>query len=233
MANDGKRVRIRRTKATIIEDIRKAAVESVLKRGFSGSLVSEIIKKAKIEPVVFYNRYQNLEEFFSEFVKGYDYWFSDVAKEANKRETSYDQFIALIEGLQECMIEKSVMQELIRWEIAEGNDITKRTASIREMFTIPLAEKYDDLFKNSGIDFVAIATIIVSGLYYLYLHKDRSTFCNIDMNTEEGRDRINQAIKFLSELLFSKRNIGKENNDYVQIMGKNMERQPTASGYGS
>mgnify|MGYP000677290881 FL=1 len=211
MANDGKRVRIRRTKATIIEDIRKAAVESVLKRGFSGSLVSEIIKKAKIEPVVFYNRYQNLEEFFSEFVKGYDYWFSDVAKEANKQETPHDQFIALIEGLQECMIEKSVMQELIRWEIAEGNDITKRSASIREMFTLPLAEKYDNLFKNSGIDFVAIATIIVSGLYYLYLHKDRSTFCNIDMNTEEGRNRVNQAIKFLSELLFSKRNMGKEN----------------------
>ena len=211
MTNDGKRVRIRRTKATITENIRKAAVERVLKRGFSGSLVSEIIKKAKIEPVVFYNRYQNLEEFFSEFVKGYDYWFSDVAKEANKLETPHDQFIALIEGLQECMIEKSVMQELIRWEIAVDNDITKRTASIREMFTLPLAEKYDDLFKNSGIDFVAIATIIVSGLYYLYLHKDRSTFCNIDMNTEEGRSRVNQAIKFLSELLFSKINMGKEN----------------------
>lgn len=211
MTNDGKRVRIRRTKATITENIRKAAVESVLKRGFSGSLVSEIIKKAKIEPVVFYNRYQNLEEFFSEFVKGYDYWFSDVAKEANKLETPHDQFIALIEGLQECMIEKSVMLELIRWEIAVDNDITKRTASIREMFTLPLAEKYDDLFKNSGIDFVAIATIIVSGLYYLYLHKDRSTFCNIDMNTDEGRNRVNQAIKFLSELLFSKINMGKEN----------------------
>ncbi len=211
MVDNGKRVRTRRTEATIIEDIRKAAVESVLKRGFSGSLVSEIIKKAKIEPVVFYKRYKNLEEFFSEFVKGYDYWFSDVAKEANKQETSYDQFIALIEGLQECMIEKSVMQELIRWEIAEDNDITKRTASIREMFTIPLVKKYDNLFKNSGIDFVAIATIIVSGLYYLYLHKDRSTFCNIDMNTEEGRNRINQAIKFLSEPLFNKRNMGKEN----------------------
>lgn len=211
MVDNGKRVRTRRTEATIIEDIRKAAVESVLKRGFSGSLVSEIIKKAKIEPVVFYKRYKNLEEFFSEFVKGYDYWFSDVAKEANKQETSYDQFIALIEGLQECMIEKSVMQELIRWEIAEDNNITKRTASIREMFTIPLVEKYDNLFKNSGIDFVAIATIIVSGLYYLYLHKDRSTFCNIDMNTEEGRNRINQAIKFLSEPLFNKRNMGKEN----------------------
>lgn len=210
MVNDGKRGRIRRTKATIIEDIRKAAVESVLKRGFSGSLVSEIIKKAKIEPVVFYNRYQNLEEFFSEFVKGYDYWFSDIAKEANKQKSPYNQFIALINGLQECMIKKTVMQELIRWEIAEDNEITNRTASIREMFTLPLAEKYDNIFKNSGIDFVAIATIIISGLYYLYLHKDRSTFCNIDVNTEEGRNRINQAIKFLAEPLF--KNIGNNEN---------------------
>lgn len=211
MVENGKRVRTRRTEATIIEDIRKAAVESVLKRGFSGSLVSEIIKKAKIEPVVFYKRYKNLEEFFSEFVKGYDYWFSDVAKEANKQETSYDQFIALIEGLQKYMIEKSVMQELIRWEIAEDNEITNRTASIREMFTLPLAEKYDNIFKNSGIDFVAIATIIISGLYYLYLHKDRSTFCNIDMNTEEGRNRINQAIKFLVEPLL--KNISNNNTN--------------------
>jgi AcrR family transcriptional regulator len=202
MVNESKQVRIRRTKAAIIEDIKKAAVESVLKRGFSGSLVSEIIKKAKIEPVVFYNRYHNLEDFFSEFVKGYDYWFSDIAKEANKQDSPYNQFIALIDGLQECMIEKTVMQELIRWEIAEDNEITNRTASIREMFTLPLAEKYDNIFKNSGIDFVAIATIIISGLYYLYLHKDRSTFCNIDMNTKEGRNRINQAIKFLSEPLF-------------------------------
>ncbi len=210
MVNESKQVRIRRTKAAIIEDIKKAAVESVLKRGFSGSLVSEIIKKAKIEPVVFYNRYHNLEDFFSEFVKGYDYWFSDIAKEANKQDSPYNQFIALIDGLQECMIEKTVMQELIRWEIAEDNEITNRTASIREMFTLPLAEKYDNIFKNSGIDFVAIATIIISGLYYLYLHKDRSTFCNIDMNTKEGRNRINQAIKFLSEPLF--KNVSNKTN---------------------
>ena len=205
MANNDKQVRVRRTKAAIIENINKAAEESVLKHGFSGSLVSEIIKGAKIEPAVFYNRYQNLEEFFSEFVKKYDYWFSEVAKEAEKQETSYGQFITLIEGLQECLKEKSVMEELIRWEVAEKNDSTKRTASIRELFTLPLVDKYDKLFKDSGIDFVAIATIIISGLYYLYLHKDLSTFCNIDMNTEEGRHRINEAIKFLSEPLFNKK----------------------------
>lgn len=205
MEND-KPVRVRRTKASISEDIRKAAVDSVIKHGFSGSLVSEIMKKAKIEPAVFYHRYENLDDFFSEFVKGYDYWFSDVAKEANKQETPYGQFTALIDGLQECMIEKSVMKELLRWEVAEKNDTTRRTASIREMFTLPLVEKYEKLFEGTGIDFVAIATIFISGLYYLYLHKDCSTFCKIDMNTQEGRDRINQAIRFLAEPLFEKTN---------------------------
>ncbi|MDO4930899.1 MAG: hypothetical protein Q4E59_07185 [Bacteroidales bacterium] len=44
------------------------------------------------------------------------------------------------------------------------NDITKRTASLRKWFTMPLVEGYDNLFQDSGIDFVVIETIILSGL---------------------------------------------------------------------
>ena len=124
-----KSTRYRRTKADITEDIRKAAIDQVMKRGFSASLVTEIIRKAKIEPPVFYHRYKDLDEFYSEFVKGYDYWFSDIADKALKSSDSpKQQFIALMEGLQDSLKEKSVMQELLRWEIAEGNDTTKRTA---------------------------------------------------------------------------------------------------------
>ncbi|MDO4930875.1 MAG: hypothetical protein Q4E59_07060 [Bacteroidales bacterium] len=42
--------------------------------------------------------------------------------------------------------------------MTEKNDITKRTASIRKWFSVPLVEKYDNLFKDSGTDVVAIAT---------------------------------------------------------------------------
>ncbi|MDO4929917.1 MAG: hypothetical protein Q4E59_02155 [Bacteroidales bacterium] len=42
--------------------------------------------------------------------------------------------------------------------MAPKNDITKRTASIRKWFTMPLVEKYDNLFKDSGTDSVAFAT---------------------------------------------------------------------------
>ncbi|MDO4929574.1 MAG: hypothetical protein Q4E59_00415 [Bacteroidales bacterium] len=38
------------------------------------------------------------------------------------------------------------------------NDITKRTAFIRKWFTMPLVEKYDKLFLDSGTDVVTMAT---------------------------------------------------------------------------
>lgn len=199
-----KTTRNRRTKADITEDIRKAAVEQVIKRGFSSSMVTEIIKKAKIEPPVFYHRYKNIEEFYSEFVKGYDYWFSDIADRAMKsNDNPKVQFIALMNGLQEALKEKSVMQELLRWEVAEGNETTKRTATLREMFTLPLAEKYKALFKDTCIDFVALGSLLIGGLYYLNLHKERSTFCAIDMTKEEGIERINKAIGTFANIMFS------------------------------
>lgn len=204
MDTEKKATRYRRTKADITEDIRKAAVDQILKRGFSSSFVTEIIKRAKIEPPVFYHRYKDLDEFYSEFVKGYDYWFSDIADRAMKStDNPKVQFLALMEGLQESLKEKSVMQELLRWEVAEGNDTTKRTASLREMFTLPLAEKYKTLFENSSIDFVALTSLLIGGLYYLHLHKERSTFCNIDITKDSGMDRINKAIKTFTDMVFS------------------------------
>lgn len=202
--NTEKATRYRRTKADITEDIRKAAVDQVMKRGFSSSLVTEIIKKAKIEPPVFYHRYKDLDEFYSEFVKGYDYWFSQIADEAMKSSNDPKvQYIALMKGLQDSLKDKSVMQELLRWEVAEGNDTTKRTAMLREAFTLPLAEKYKALFENTCVDFVALASLLIGGLYYLNLHKERSTFCGIDMQKEEDIERINKAIKTFAEIMFS------------------------------
>ena len=44
--------------------------------------------------------------------------------------------------------------------MAPKNNITKHTAYTPEWFTMPLVEKYDNLFQDSGTDVVAIATII-------------------------------------------------------------------------
>ena len=146
----------------------------------------------------------DMSQKFSEFVKGYDYWFSDIADKAMKSsDNPKDKFVALMDGLQEALKEKSVMQELLRWEVAEGNDTTKRTAMLREAFTLPIAEKYKALFENTCVDFVALASLLIGGLYYMNLHKERSKFCGIDMQQEEDIERMNKAIRTFAEIMFS------------------------------
>lgn len=149
-------------------------------------------------------KYKDLDDFYSTFVQGYDYWFSKIAEEAMK--SSDDpriQFIALLKGLQDSLSEKSVMQEPLRWEIAEGNDTTRRTAILREAFTLPIVEKYKALFEKTGVDLVALGSLLIVGLYYLNLHKERSKFCGIDMQMEEDVERINKAIRSFSNIMFS------------------------------
>lgn len=86
-----KATRYRRTKADITEDIRKAAIDQILKRGFSASLVTEIIKKAKIEPPVFYHRYKDLDEFFSNRVEA-EAWKAMDGDHANLRKAVLEAY---------------------------------------------------------------------------------------------------------------------------------------------
>ena len=148
---ENKPKRHRRTNVDIQADIIKAAESLIKKKGFASMLVTELIKKARIEPLVFYNRYDNLGEFYDEFVKRYDYWFKDVLTEIEFPTDSELGYINILKNLQKELQEKSVMLELLRWEIAEGNETTVRTAMLREMHTLPLANIYEAKFKDIDI----------------------------------------------------------------------------------
>lgn len=194
--------RARRTKAAVEESIIKAAEEEILENGFSDAIVSKIVKRAKIEPRVFYLRYKNLDAFHDYFVKRFDYWFFDLASEVEMPEVSATSLKAILSSLMKELNKKSVMLELLRWEVAVNNKTTERTAIMREVHTINLAHEYDHEFRESGIDIVAISSLLIAGIYYLTLHKNRSTFCGIDLRTEDGLNRIENAIDWLVDRLF-------------------------------
>ena len=117
---ENKPKRYRRTNVDIQADIIKAAESLIKKKGFASMLVTELIKKARIEPLVFYNRYDNLSEFYDEFVKRYDYWFKDVLTGVQFPTDSELGYISIFKDVQKALQDKSVMLELLRWEIAEG-----------------------------------------------------------------------------------------------------------------
>lgn len=197
-----KKRRPRRTKANLIDCINNAAEEQILKDGFSNVLVTDIIKRAKIEPIVFYNRFENLESFMSEFVKKYDYWFSDILKDFEHHSTSKDTLTQILQRLFQELNDDSVMLELLRWEVSNGNNITTRTAMLREVHILPLVKIYEELFKDKGIDIAALTALIIGGIYYLSLHKDRSSFSGIDINSQDGTTRIFNAIKSLVDKIY-------------------------------
>lgn len=184
----------RRTKADLEKAINMAAEKLIVERGFSDTLVTDIMKMADIEPTVFYKRYKNIAEFYSEFVKKRDYWFSDVIKNAMKGEDMMEDVYSMLCCLLSELSGKSLMLELLRWEVAQGNDVTIYTSQLREEHTLPLAGKYLSHYYGTDVDIVAWSALLISGIYYLCLHKDRAPFCGIDVNNPEHVERLKMAL---------------------------------------
>ncbi len=201
---DDRARRPRRSKADIEAAIQKAAVAQIRKKGFVRALVTDIVKKAKIEPIVFYNRFKNLEEFYDQFVKRYDYWVSDLSHQLRPDLSNVEGYSSSLQELLKALLNDHMIVELLRWEIAEGTSTTERTAKLREIDFNQITELLQHEFEDKeNTDAVAISSLIVAGLYFMVLHKDRSTFGGIDINTPEGRQRISNAFAQLGEMLYN------------------------------
>lgn len=209
--------RYRRKNVDIKADIAKAAESLIKKKGFASMLVTELIKKARIEPLVFYNRYDNLSDFYDEFVRQYDYWFKDILTGIEFPADSEAGYVSILKDVQKALHDKSVMLELLRWEIAEGNETTVRTAMLREMHTMPLVDAYGAKFKN--IDVIALSALVIGGIYYLNLHRDRSKFSDIDLSTEQGQARIEKALGEFGHIIFHYQEL----DDYKRAVAEKMK----------
>ena len=203
--NEVKARRPRRSKADIEDAIHKAAVSQIKKKGFSLALVTDIVKRAKIEPVVFYNRYKNLDEFYDTFVKDYDYWLSDLVRDSIENIDSEEAYSNVIEKILNNLLSDDIMTELLRWEVAEGNNITERTARLRTMHAVDIFRNYEEKHAGIGIDVTAVSALLVAGIYYMLLHKDRSRMIGIDINQAAGKRRIVNAIREISRLIFQEK----------------------------
>lgn len=202
--------RKQRTKKDIDESIHNAAIQLIEDKGFQNIAVTAIMKKARIEPVVFYNRYKDLDNFMDEFVKRYDYWFSDIIENIGNHEDPKEQYITIMHSLFDSLKENKVMQQLLRWELSTHNNTTERTAKLREFHTSPLVERYKKIFEGSPVEIDTLSALIIGGIYYLVLHGNLSEFAGIDINREEDAERLRKAIEYLSNMFFSNLHPGLE-----------------------
>lgn len=199
--------RPRRTKADIEKRINDAAYDLITQRGFIDLQLTEITRKAEIEPVVFYNRYQNLEDFYGEFIKKYDYWLTETISQqgTEQNDPSEENCEKILDGLITELLNDKIMLEVLRWEIAVDNPTTQRATLIREVQNMQLVQKYKKMFRDceSPINIAAFSSLIIGGIYYLILHRDRSSFCGLDYNDPKDLDILRTTVSQLVKLVFS------------------------------
>lgn len=199
---ENKTRRQRRTKASILEVLDRAAKEEIMQNGFSSALVTGIIKRANIEPQVFYNRYKDIWDFYEAFVRKYDFCLNDLLNKISDPIISREGVAKLLKEMMRGVNSDPILLELIRWELNDANKTTKRSATLRELNFQPLTQGFQRSFKGSGVDISGIITLMIGGIYYLSLHKKLSPFYGIDLNTEEGLAKADRVIDQLTDFVF-------------------------------
>lgn len=205
-----KKKRIRRTKLALEKDIFNALKVQIEEVGFHNIKLNNLIAEANIEPNVFYKRFENIDEMLDIFVHKYDFWLTEVSEMTTaisklaKGENIEQYYVDMLEKLSTSLYKNKVMQKLLLWELSDENETTKRTAIGRETDFEELCGVLDSYFEKYNVENIrTITALLIGGIYYLILHKDRSTFCGIDYSKREGKRKLQESIGWLTRAIFA------------------------------
>lgn len=206
--------RIRRTTKELDNLLLDAVAELIEKVGFSNITISSVVRKAKIEPISFYNRFNDIIELFDKYVRKHDYWMNDIFHFSPLKNSSKQNYMDFLVGLIEALNKDVAMQKILAWEITDDNYITRRTAKVRETHSEPLFEYFEKTHPDDTIDIRVISALLIGGIYYLCLHKNLSTLCGIDFGTEEGLDLLKKNVIGLVNRIYLNSESGYRKSDF-------------------
>ena len=183
------------------------AVGKVLqKNGYTALTAPNIAKAAGVDKKLVWTYFGGIDHLVENYINQKDFFKSrannNVQDLLNNPDKLTKQHINdLLQNQFDTLLKDRALQRIIHWEIGEYNEILRKIADEREDLGEILFSKTIPYFEHSSIDIRARLALVISGIYYLSLHakNNGSMFCGIDINTEEGKERISNAIQ---ELIF-------------------------------
>ena len=189
--------RSRRTKVDLENDLKNAALKVISEVGFSGLSVAKLLKEAKADPPVFYNRYSDISDFIDKFVRMYDYWLNDSISIDFKKGNAVKNIEDIVINLIDLLSENDCMQKLLAWELTDDNPITKRTSQNRDNNSTSLINYFEEEFKDCEVNFNILLGVIIGGIYYLIIHRKLATFNNVDYTTDKSIALLKDNIRLI------------------------------------
>lgn len=194
--------RVRRKKETLEDDLFKAANTIISKVGFTGLTVTQLLKEAKADPPVFYNRYKDINDFIDKFVRTYDYWLNDSVSLNEKDLTPTKNAQVILGKLIDSLLENTCMQKLLAWELNEDNIIARRTSQNRDNNSGHLIEYFEEKLKNCEVNFNVGIAILTGGIYYLIIHRKMATFNKVNFDSPEGINLLKKTIHIMIDKIY-------------------------------
>ncbi|NJO42040.1 MAG: TetR/AcrR family transcriptional regulator [Cyanobacteria bacterium CRU_2_1] len=189
------------TKARILAAVGKLLAES----GFQQLGINAIAREAGVDKVLIYRYFENLPTLLQTFGKEGNYWLTVeelVGDEATIEAEALEKWMSLllVRFLRDLQ-QRSITQEILRWELLEGNELTQELAQVRDrMATDSLKFLNQKCAFPPDKDIPAISAVLIAGIVYLVLRtKISPTFLGIDFSSPSGWQRIEAAILSLVE----------------------------------
>ncbi|SHM93920.1 TetR/AcrR family transcriptional regulator [Mucilaginibacter sp. OK098] len=178
------------------------AVGIIIKtKGFSGVRISKVARQAGVDRKLVYRYFGNLDNLTETYVTENDFWmlFADKLKTVSKELDPSNSKLFISDTLQmlfKFFLKEQEMQNLILIELAGSYPIMRSIHNVRENIGHEILERTDDHFKNSDINFRAVAALLVGGIYYIILHtrKNGYHFADLDLKSEEGTQAIIETV---------------------------------------
>lgn len=183
------------------------AVGKVLKsKGYIRLTATNIAKAAGLSRRLITIYFDSVDDLVETYVRNKDYWISASGNTGqwiveNKGRDTKKIINYLLQNQLDYFYNNAEMQKLILWEISKKTKIMYEVCDDRERLGSKFFELTDKELEGKNIDIRAISALLVAGIYYLVLHaKSTDTlFCEIDINTSEGMERIKIAINVILE----------------------------------
>lgn len=195
--------RTRRSRNELRAAVLDAVSQLAREKALAQITLQDVGQRAGIRTDVLRNNFATIGKILSLYASSVDYWVSDVFAPCRpSARVNEDELRQILVNLAKTLYNSPDMQHILLWELTEDDPNTRRMAASREQFHHEVIEAYHEQFRATGLQIDAMAALMTAGIYYLVLHRRRSTFWGIDFDKRAGRKRLLEAIAQLTGLVF-------------------------------
>lgn len=181
------------------------AVGTILRtHGHAGLKINAIAATAGVDKKMIYSYFGGLDGLVDEYIRRQDFWSNAKNDQPPPQITDGGKAVAqqLLFQQFEYVLKNEGLQKLLLWRLSEERSSLRTWTDNQEANGEQLFKYVADIhFGENARQFRAIMALMISGLYYLDLYSmvNGSTFCGIDIKSEEGRSEIQKAIAFIMD----------------------------------